>query len=210
MVVVIAKNLLVNTSSGCKWPTHILIPGALKHRSNYRGRIVGTPPWLCRGRSRVVLQQVQQRTWGFSTFTGLVEQVHLIIFISNLVRQTTCPCLYFVHLVSLLIISRFADIYFLSRTKATRSPSAKASDKHDEAPVNDLVNSMISILTRLDNLFRKKVLFELMDRLLGSVVPASVDPIFAVAVLPGTIDLSNDRFRHIVGILDVYPISDLP
>lgn len=49
-----------------------------------------------------------------------------------------------------------------------------------------------------------------MDGLLWSIVPAGVDPFLTIRVLPCTVDLGYDGFGHIIWVLYVNPISDLP
>lgn len=69
---------------------------------------------------------------------------------------------------------------------------------------------MIPILPSFDNFVGVKMLFVLVHGLFGSVIPAGVHPLLAFRVLPGAIDLGNDGLGHIVGVLDVNPVSNLP
>ena len=52
--------------------------------------------------------------------------------------------------------------------------------------------------------------FILMNGLLRPIVPAGIDPLFTIRVLPGTVDLGYDGFGNVVRILYMDPISDLP
>ena len=69
---------------------------------------------------------------------------------------------------------------------------------------------MIAILSSLYNLVDIEVFLIVMNSLLGSIVPASVNPHLTLTVLPSPVYLCYNRLRHIVSILQMDPISDLP
>jgi len=110
----------------------------------------------------------------------------------------------------LFIVSCLADIDFFGWINVTRSTATVACDEHDKTPIDDFLNLMVSILASLDNFIREEVFLVLMYRLFGSIVPASIDPFLTFGILPGAIDLSNNRFGHVIGVLNVNPVPNLP
>lgn len=54
------------------------------------------------------------------------------------------------------------------------------------------------------------MLLILMHGLLGSVVPTSVDPFFIIDRLPSSVNLGDDGFCNVVGILYVNPVANFP
>ena len=66
---------------------------------------------------------------------------------------------------------------------------------------------VISVLSSLDDLMLKEVAFITMNGLLGAVVPTSVDPFLAFAILPGTVYLGDDGLGQVVWILDMDPVA---
>lgn len=69
---------------------------------------------------------------------------------------------------------------------------------------------MISVLSSLNNFVGIEVLLILMHGLLRSIVPTCIDPLLALVVLPGAVDLGNDGFRNVVRVLYVNPIAHFP
>jgi hypothetical protein len=66
---------------------------------------------------------------------------------------------------------------------------------------------MITILPCLDYFIFKKVFIISMNGLFRSIVPACIDPLLALRILPSSIDLGYNRLREIVGILKVNPVT---
>lgn len=69
---------------------------------------------------------------------------------------------------------------------------------------------MVPVLSSLDNFVRVEMLFVLMHGLFGTVVPTCVHPLLAFRILPGAVDLGDNGLGHIIGVLNVNPVSDLP
>lgn len=65
-------------------------------------------------------------------------------------------------------------------------------------------------MASLDDFIGIEMLLEMMDGLLGSVVPAGIDPFFSLRVLPGPIQLGYNGFRRIVWILKMNPVANSP
>jgi len=156
------------------------------------------------------LEQVFDWTGHFLHLARGIELVHLVVFVTNFIGQTTSPRLYLVEFVLLFIITALANVDLLVRGETFRATAVIASDEHDKASINHLVNGMIAILTRLYNFVLVEVSVIAMDSLLGSVVPACVDPLVAVLVLPSTIELRDDGLSEIICILNVYPVTLAP
>ena len=135
-----------------------------------------------------------------------VKQIHLIISLSHLVGYTAGPCLDLVERKSLLVISRFTNIHGFVRRESTRPAFGEPRDKHDKAVVQNIPDLVISVLPSFDYFVFEEVLFKAMYCLLRAVVPTSVDPFLAFAILPCPIDLRNDGLRQVVGVTNVNPV----
>ena len=69
---------------------------------------------------------------------------------------------------------------------------------------------VIPVLPSLDHFIGIKVLLVLVNSLLRTIIPAGIHPLLAVSILPRAIDLRNDGFGHIVWVLNMDPVTDLP
>lgn len=87
--------------------TYIFIAGPFMYGTHDRRRIICAPAhfWVFISLHFLFLQHVQKRSRDFLGLFGSVKQIHLVIFVSDLVRQTTSPCFDFVHLMLLLVIA---------------------------------------------------------------------------------------------------------
>lgn len=135
-----------------------------------------------------------------------VKEVHLIVPFSHLIRHTARPRLDLVKSESLLVIPRLADVDVFVRGESPGPALVEPCHKHDEAPVEDIFDLVVAVLPRLDHLVLKEVFLEAVHRLLGSVVPARVNPFLTSAILPGSIDLRHDGLGEVIRIPDVNPI----
>lgn len=189
--------------------TYIFFPVATMNSSNEGRRIRGSPCrlWHRIRRFRIVSEQVLDGAGHLSQPVGNRIEVHLIIALPNLVRDAAGPRLDLVELVLLFIVPRLADIDLLAHGEATRPSFVEARHEHDEASVQNLIYAMVTVLTRLDNLILEEVFLEAVDGLLGSVIPAGVDPLLPRFVLPSSIYLGDNRFRQVVRVRDVNPIT---
>lgn len=177
---------------------------------SYKRRCIRCSPGRLRQRIirlRIISQQVLDGTRSFLKPPRHIEEVHLIVLVSDLVGQTTCPSFNLVEFVLLFIVTCFAHIHFFVLRKTARSAFAVTGYKHDEASVHNLVNNMVAILACFNHLVFEKVLLKSMYCLFWTVVPAGVDTVLARLVNIGAINLSNDGFGQIIRISDVYPIA---
>lgn len=171
--------------------THFAFSGSPMHCSNLWRSVVGAPFRL---REIIcfllaILEQIRNRTRLLLHAFGFVVQLHLVIFISHFVWQTTGPCLDLIKRKLVLIISALADIYFLITWEVTRSALAEAGDEHDETAVHDLLYSVVPVLPSFDHFTFVKMLVVSVHCLFGAVVPACIDEFLTVSVLPCSIDL---------------------
>ena len=107
----------------------------------------------------------------------------------------------------LLIIPSFANVDLFIRREAARATLVKPSDKHYEASIDDLINVMISVLARFDYFALVKMTIKSMNRLFRPVIPTCIHPFLAIRVLPGAINLRDNRFREIIRVLNMDPIT---
>lgn len=180
------------------------------NRTDFRWGVWSTPNRLrhvVRLLLLVLFEQVLDGTRNLFELPGSIKQVHLIVFVANFIWQAAGPCLDLVQLVLLLVVTRLANVNLHVGWRVSGSAFVVACEKHDEAAVDHLVDGMVAILPSLDHFILIKVAIEAMDGLLGSIVPACIDPLAAVLILPGAVDLSHNRFGQVVGILDVDPIT---
>src|SRR5690606_23977338 len=125
------------------------------------------------------------------------EKVHFIVGSADLVRNARFPCLDFVHLLHFLVVSAFAHVY-LHVSTAFWSTSRISGDKHDEALLNDFVNMVIPVLTRLEDLIFEEPPIYRMDSLFWSIKPAHIQPLFAIFRLPCPMNLAYNRLCGVV------------
>lgn len=81
------------------------------------------------------------------------------------------------------------------------------SVKHDEAAIHNIVGEVVSILTGFHNFILVETLRHAMNRLLGAVIPARVDPLLASLIPPKTVDLRHNWFLQVVWIANMDPIA---
>ncbi len=136
-----------------------------------------------------------------------IENVHLVVLLTNLIRQAACPCLDLVELMLLFVVPCFANIDFLVFGEIPRTPLGVPGYEHDKAAIYDFTDTMVTILTRLDNFIFEKVFVNPVNRLLRSVIPAGIYPLLAGTVLPRAIDLSHNRFRQVIRVGDMNPVT---
>lgn len=178
---------------------------------SYLGRSVRrSPNWLrkiVRLLLRILLEEIFDGTGILLHLLGRIEQVHLVVFVPHFIGQTTSPRLDLVELVLLLIVTGLANINLLVCREVSWSAFVVAGEEHDEAAVDNLVDRVITILSSLDNFVIVEMAVKAMDCLLWAIVPASIYPFVPFWALPCPIDLRNNRFGQIVGVLEVYPIA---
>jgi hypothetical protein len=112
--------------------------------------------------------------------------------------------------VVFLVVARFAHVDLFVLREVAWPALVVPRHEHDEASIHNLVNTMVSILACFDYLVLQKMPVEAMHCLLRSVVPTCVHPLSAVRILPRAIDLSNNRLREVVCVLNVHPVANLP
>jgi hypothetical protein len=179
------------------------------HSSN-EGRRVGCPPsrlregiiWL-----RIVPEQMLDGTGELFESSRHIKEIHLVVLLSDLIRQTASPCLDLVEPVLLLIVPRFAHVHLFVLGEAARSAFVVAGNEHDEASVYNFVDSVVSILPSLDYFILEEVLLESMDSLFWTIVPARIDVLLPGLVLPSPVDLSDDGLCQVIWIGDMDPIT---
>lgn len=167
------------------------------------------PCWLGQRISRlcIVSKQVLDWTGHLSQSTRDVKQVHLIVLLANFVGHAAGPSLDLVEPVLLFIVSRLTDVDIFVLGEPPRPTLVETGYEHDETPIYDFVDAMVTVLARLDNLVLQKVLLKSMHSLFGAVIPAGVHPFLSRLVLPGSVYLSNNGFRQIVRVGDMDPIT---
>lgn len=116
---------------------------------------------------------------------------HLIVLVSHLIGQTACPSLNLVQGVFFLVVTSLANIDLFVSWKVTRPTFAVSGNEHNEAPIYNLIDLVISILSSFDNFIVKEMLIKAMNCLFRSIIPASIYPFSACGVLPSAIDLSD-------------------
>jgi hypothetical protein len=137
----------------------------------------------------------------------LIKEIHLIVFLADLIRKAARPRLDFVEFVLFLIIARFANINVFIVWKSAGATLIMPCEKHNETPIDYFVNMMVSILACLNNLVLVEMSFKSMHCLLRPIIPASINPLLAVRILPSTVNLSDNRLCNIIGILNVDPVA---
>jgi hypothetical protein len=108
------------------------------------------------------------------------------------------------------IVSSLTHIDVLVWGKIAGAASAVASEEHDETTVDNFLDPMITVLASLDHFVGVEMLLKVMDSLLRSIIPASIDPLLVLRVLPCSVDLGDNGLGHIVGVLNVHPVTHLP
>jgi hypothetical protein len=189
--------------------THRSFPWMFVNCSHNRRGICSSPRWF---RKRVILlcilaEQMLYRTRYLLHLPWDVKEVHLIVSLSDFIGDTACPSLNLIQFEILFVISGFANVNLLVNWKSTRTAFVVASEEHYEAAVHNFIDLVISVLPSLDDLILEEVFFVLMDRLLRPVVPACIDPLQSLRILPGTIYLSHNRLCEIIWILEMNPIA---
>lgn len=147
------------------------------------------------------------RTWDLLHFPRRVEEVHLVILLSDFVRHAASPGLNFIELELLLVVSCLANVNFLIGRESSRATFVVSSKEHYKTTIDHFINMMISILASLNHFVLEKMFFVPVDCLLRSIVPACVDPLLPFGILPCSVNLGNNRLRKVVWILKMYPIT---
>lgn len=142
-------------------------------------------------------------------FLRLLEQVHFVVLVAYLIWQTASPGVDPVECMLVLVVSIFANVDFFVGRKSSRTASAEARNEHHEATIDNLFDTMVSVLACLDDLVFEEMPVKSMHSLLGSVIPARVDKFSARCVLPCSIDLCDNWLRQIIRVLDMNPVSRL-
>lgn len=190
--------------------TNLWISWSAMHGTNFRWCVGQTPHWLWHLVTfslLAFLKQILDWTRQLLHFLRRIEQVHLVILVTNFVRQAACPSLDLVEFVLLLVVACFANVDLLVGRETTWSTLVIACEEHNKTAIDYLIDRMIAVLASLDDLVLVEVAVIAMDCLLGAIVPASIDPLVTAGILPGAVKLCNDRLREIVSILDVYPVA---
>lgn len=168
-----------------------------------------TPVWFGQGICLFGIwgQQVSNWGWLLSQLARHVKQIHLVIPLAHLVRQTARPRLDAVECVSVLIVASLAHIDLLVARQSSWPPFVVPCMKHHIAAVDNVIQDMVTILSRLHHFVLIEALRHAMHRLLWSVVPARIDPFLAGLVLPQTVNLRHNRLLEVIGVANVYPIA---
>jgi hypothetical protein len=192
--------------------TYIFISRATVYCTHDWRRIISTPsrPRKIIGFFGITLEQMLDRTWNLFDLARHVKEIHLIVLLAHLIRQAASPRLDLIELVFFLIVASLTDIDLLVWGKIAGTTSAVASEEHDETTIDDFFDPVIAVLARLHHFIRVEVLLKVMHGLLGSVVPAGVDPFLVLRVLPCPVDLADNGLGHIVRVLNVNPVTNLP
>lgn len=179
------------------------------HGTN-NGRCVCCPP----GRFRELIRFLRIRLQEVFDWAGhllepprLIKQLHLVVLLPHFVGHAARPRLDLVELTSRLVVPRLAHVHLLIRRQSTRPSFIEPRNEHDEASVEHLFDLVVAILARLGHLVLEKVLLEPVHRLLGTVVPASVDPSLSSSVLPSSEYLRDNGFGHVVDITNMHPVA---
>jgi hypothetical protein len=88
----------------------------------------------------VVLEQIGDWGWELLHLLRVIEEVHLIIAIPDLVRQAACPCFDLVELVPFLVVSGLAHVDLDISRQASGSSLEVASCEHDKTSSFNLAN----------------------------------------------------------------------
>ena len=139
-----------------------------------------------------------------------VKEIHFVVLLAYLIWQAARPCFDLVKLVLLFIVTSFTNIDLLVRRQIPWASPAVASEEHHKATINDLINAMVSILAGFHHLVRVKMLLEVVNGLFRAIIPACIDPLFILGILPCPIDLRHNGLGHIIWVLNVNPVSNLP
>jgi hypothetical protein len=166
-------------------------------RTDFRWGVWSSPHWL-RHVVRLLLlaffEQVLDGTRNLFKLPGSIKQIHLIVFVANFIGQAAGPCLDFVQLMLLLVVSGLANVDIHVGWRVPWPPFVEARKEHNEAAIDNFVDGMVAVLSSLDHFILIKVAIVAMDGLFWSIVPAGIDPLGAVLVLPGAVDLGYNRF----------------
>lgn len=135
------------------------------------------------------------------------EESHLVVPAADLLRHAAQPGLDLSESALVLVVPGVADIHALVGGQATRAALEEACDVHHIALVEDVLGGVVPVLAGLEDLLGEEVLLEVVDRLIGVVVPTSVDAPLAAAFLPYTEDLSDNGLVVGVAILDMDPVA---
>lgn len=180
------------------------------NRTNFRWGVWSSPNWLrhvVRLLLLTFLEQVLDGTRNLFELPRSVKQIHLIVLVANFIGQAAGPCLDFVQLVLLLVVSGLANVDVHIGRRVAGSSFVEAGKEHNEAAINNLIDGVVAVLSSLDHFILIKVAIEAMDGLFWAIVPAGIDPLCAVLVLPGSVDLGHDRFGEVVGVLNMNPVT---
>lgn len=172
-------------------------------------RVWATPSWSRQAVCffGVIAKEVLNRARNLPQRTCDIVQIHFIVSISDFVGEAACPGLDLIELELFFVVSRLANIDLLLGRETTRSSLVKSSNKHDKASVKNFASLMVPVLTGFDDFVLIELLVEPVDGLLRSIVPASVEPAQAFAILPNSVYLSDSWFCEVIGIANVNPIS---
>ena len=88
---------------------YIFVARRLVDASNNWRSVLVAPLWCRNFNVRAlfrffILQQMLQRAWNFLDSARRVEEIHLVVFVPHLIRQTASPCFDLVELVFLFIV----------------------------------------------------------------------------------------------------------
>lgn len=139
----------------------------------------------------------------------MIEQIHLVVLVAYFIGKTAGPRLDRVELMESLIVTRLTDVDLRALCHVARSTLEVARVEHDEAFAFHFINAVITVPTRLHDLVGEEVFVEAVHCLLGSIIPAHIDPVLALRILVCAVYLSRDRLCQVIRILNVHPISDL-
>lgn len=189
--------------------TYIRFTRAHVHTPDDGWRIFVTPIWLWKRVSllRVVCEQMSDRCRLLGHLERPREQIHLVVFLAHLVRYTASPRLDAVEDVSLLVVARLADVDLLVLGEASGAALVVSCMKHHEAAVHDVFHGVITVTGSLHDFVLVETLRDPVHRLLGAIVPTSVDPLLLCFVLPHAIDLGHNGLGQIVRVADVNPVA---
>ena len=90
----------------------------------------------------------------------MIEEVHLVILVSDFIRKTASPGLDRIELMPLFVVAIFADIHFHTIRDTARSSLEIAGVEHDKAFAFHFFNVVVPISSSLDDFIVKKVLID--------------------------------------------------
>jgi hypothetical protein len=178
-----------------KFSTYFWISRATMNCSNLGRRIWGSPNWFWQVVSLFLFtffEQIFDWTWNLFQLLRYLEKVHLIVLVSDFIRQTTSPRFDFIDFMLFLVIAGLTNIDFFVFRKPAWPAFVESSKKHDETTINYLINWVVSILPSFHNFILKEVFVESMNSLLRSIIPACIYPFGTILILVSAVDLSNN------------------